>query len=284
MTQKRPGQLHSGRDVKFVTVDPSLAELWLATANTRNRPIDQSRIDEYTREMLTGQWRIADSALAFDREGVLLNGQHRLRAVVKSRTTQTFIVLEGADPEDQHVMDVGKARKAGQQLHIQGWRNSTAAAAIVRALLRWHAGDFTIRFRPTIAEISTFANSHAARLEVATDTAMRVCRQVPLSRALVGAVAFTAYDLAVERPTDLPAAHVQAFFDSLETGANMPANHPIIVLRNRAVRVKIDKLRWTELEQLYALVRTWNADRKGERYSKIQIPTDGVKPHHLKLK
>lgn len=276
--------IHNGRELRLVTVDEKLAELWLSTANVRNRPIDRSRVDEYRRAMATGGWKMSNDMIAFDRDGVLINGQHRLQAVVESGTTQTFAVLEGADQTDQDVMDVGKARKAGQQLHIRGWKNSSAAAATVRALLRWKVADFGPNFRPTIAEISDFANRHAARLEIATDAAMRVCRTVPLSRGLVGATAFSAYDLAVERPNDLPATDVQSFFRSLESGADMPANHPIMVLRQRAIRVKIDKLRWTEQEQLYALCRTWNADRKGERYTKIQMPADGIKPTHLILK
>jgi hypothetical protein len=275
--------IHDGRELKLVTVEPALAELWLATANTKNRPLDQSRVDEYARAMLTGQWRLSNDALSFDKNGVLLNGQHRLRAVAKSRTTQVFAVLEGAEPEDQNVMDVGKGRKAGQQLHIQGWRNSGAAAAIVRALLRWGDNGFQVRFRPTIAEISEYANRNSSRLEVATDTAMRVCRTVPLSRALVGAVCSRAYDLAVDKPTDLPVAHVEAFFTMVETGANMPANHPIMVLRARAIRHRVESIRWADEEQLYAIIRTWNADRKGERYTKLQLPVT-INPDHLKLK
>lgn len=275
--------LHNGRELKLITVDRKLAELWLAS-NVRNRPVDRSRVDEYRRAMATGKWKLSNDMLSFDRDGVLINGQHRLQAVIESNTSQTFAVLEGADRHDQDVMDVGKARKAGQQLSIRGWRNASAAAATVRALLRWQVADFGPKFRPTIAEISEFADRHSARLEVATDHAMRVCRAVPLGRGLVGALAFAAYDLATERPNDLPASDVQGFFLALETGANMPANHPIMVLRQRANRVKIDRLRWTELEQLYALVRTWNADRKGERYTKLQMPADGIKPTHLKIK
>ncbi len=279
--------LHDGRELKMITVTPQLAKLWLSTANTRNRSLDRGRVGEYAKAMADGRWRLSNDCLSFSRDGVLLNGQHRLHAVATSGLTQVFAVLEGAEDDDQNVMDVGKARKAGQQLQIHGWKNGNIAAAVVRALLRWHGAQLQ-NYRPTVDEIAQFASRHAARLEISTDVAARVARRVPLSRAWVGAVCFTAYDLAVERPDQLPAEQVGEFFALLETGAEMPADHPVMVLRDRAIRYKANALssrrvRQTEEEQLHDLVRTWNGFRKGERYSKLQPPREGITIDRLKL-
>lgn len=277
----------AGRTLRLLTVEPSLARLWLETANTRNRRMDKARVAEYVKAMREGHWKLSNDAIAFDSDSVLINGQKRLQAVVDSGLTQVFAVMEGCDPEDQNVMDVGQARKAGQQLQIQGWKNGNVAAAIVRALLRWHGAGMQGTYRPSIDEIARFADNHRARLEVATDVAARVGRKVALSRALVGALCFTAYDLAVESPATVPAEVVAEFFDLLETGANMPADHPIMVLRDRVARYQRPgsrSINQSDAEKLYDLVRTWNAHRKGERYRKLQPPKDGITADKLKLK
>lgn len=285
----KPPSQRAGRSVRVLTVEPQIASLWLKTANTRNRRMDKARVAEYVKAMRESRWQLSNDAIAFDHDGVLLNGQKRLQAVVDSGLTQTFIVMEGCDPDDQNVMDVGQGRKAGQQLTIHGWKNGNVAAAIVRALLRWHGAGMSGNYRPSIDEIARFAANHSARLEVATDVAARVARKVPLSRSLVGALCFTAYDLAVANPVQVPAEVVAEFFEMLETGANMDTDHPVMVLRDRAIRYKTNSLgsrrvAQTDSEQLYDLVRTWNGHREGERYRKLQPPKGAITPDKLKLK
>lgn len=275
---------YNGRTVRLLTVNPKLAQTWLDSVNTRNRSINPRRVDEYARAMMSDKWVIGNDAIVFDHGGQLVNGQHRLSAVVKSKTTQVFVVIEGVDPEDQNIMDAGMARRAGQQLHIAGWKNGSTVASISRVLLRWNTGSMLSEYRPTIQEISLFAGMWPTRLEVSTEHAMRVCRRVELSRALVGAAAFTAYALAAAEPERLTVEAVAEFFELLETGANMPADHPIMVLRDRAGRYRRERIKQSEANQLYDLVRTWNAHRKGERFVKLQSPPGGViTPKHLTM-
>ncbi|MDF2748436.1 MAG: hypothetical protein K0S98_2723, partial [Propionibacteriaceae bacterium] len=250
---------YNGRTVRLLTVNPKLAQTWLDTVNTRNRTINPRRVDEHARAMMAGAWVLSNDAITFDTDGKLLNGQHRLSAVVKSNTKQVFVVVEGADPEDQNIMDSGMARRAGQQLHIAGWKNGSTVAAIARVLLRWNTGSMLTAYRPTIQEIAIFAGTWPTRLEVATEHAMRVCRRIELNRALVGALAFTAYGLAASEPERLTVEQVAEFFQLLETGANMPADHPVMVLRDRATRYRRERIKQPEAAQLYDLVRTWNA-------------------------
>lgn len=275
---------YDGRTVRLLSVSPKLAQTWLDSVNTRNRSINPRRVDEHARAMAAGTWVISNDAIAFDNEGQLINGQHRLSAIVKSNTTQMFVVIEGADPEDQNIMDSGMARRAGQQLHIAGWKNGSTVAAISRVLLRWNTGSMLTGYRPTIQEIALFAAAWPTRLEVSTEHAMRVCRRIELTRALVGALAFTAYGLAAAEPERLTVEQVAEFFQLLETGANMPADHPVMVLRDRATRYRRERIKQSEAAQLYDLVRTWNAYRKGERYGKLQQPPNGViTPKHLTM-
>ncbi len=96
----------------FVNVTPPLAEMYLER-NGRNRNIRPDVVSNYARDMSAHRWQITGEAIKLDADGNLLDGQHRLRAVIKSGETVTMLVIEGLPPEAQRVMDSGKPRTAG---------------------------------------------------------------------------------------------------------------------------------------------------------------------------
>lgn len=49
-------------------------------------------------EMQDGKWKLNGKTICFDRTGRLLNGQHRLSAVVRSGVSLTTVVVRGLDP------------------------------------------------------------------------------------------------------------------------------------------------------------------------------------------
>lgn len=81
---------------QIIKVNPSLAEEWLKT-NTFNRLVSKGSVERYARDMASGNWRLNHQGIAFDSEGVLVDGQHRLFAVIKSGVTVEMMVTFGAD-------------------------------------------------------------------------------------------------------------------------------------------------------------------------------------------
>lgn len=66
-------------------VTPEMAKAWLLK-NPENRPIEEDRVSEYADKMRRGEWKEkmhGGSPLIVMKEGELINGQHRLMAVVK---------------------------------------------------------------------------------------------------------------------------------------------------------------------------------------------------------
>ncbi len=75
--------------VSIVAVTPDTARRWLQR-NGINRPLRDYRINLYASEMVAGRWTVDASAICFDSQDRLLNGQHRLHAVVRSNRTIHF--------------------------------------------------------------------------------------------------------------------------------------------------------------------------------------------------
>ena len=66
-------------------VTPKMAERWLSN-NPENRPIEENRVCKYAEKMIRGEWKekpLDGTPLIVMQEGELINGQHRLMAVLK---------------------------------------------------------------------------------------------------------------------------------------------------------------------------------------------------------
>ena len=69
-------------------------------------------IARYAAAMQRGDWMLSNDVICITTDGILLNGQHRMNAVVVSETSQDFWVWEGCPPDAQMVMDMGNKRDA----------------------------------------------------------------------------------------------------------------------------------------------------------------------------
>ena len=86
-----------GLTVEVETVSPEEAAKYLEH-NAKHRKIKEKKVDAYMKEMQDGKWQLNGKVLIFDANGRLLNGQHRLSAVVKSGVPLTVLVVRGVDP------------------------------------------------------------------------------------------------------------------------------------------------------------------------------------------
>lgn len=95
---------------RLVTITPAMAAEWLK-CNTNNRPLKMQVVESYRRDMLAGAYRVTHQGIAFDRHGVLLDGQHRLRAIVAAGIAVTMLVTTGLEPEARLVVDTHAKRQ-----------------------------------------------------------------------------------------------------------------------------------------------------------------------------
>ena len=110
-------------------VDPTRAEAIL-TGNTDNRPVDQARVNKYAKQMAAGLWKESSAELVQIAEnGRLIDGQHRLKAIIQSGVTVTMTVVDGCDASTFDVIDTGKTRTHNDVFSIAGLPKGTAPLA-----------------------------------------------------------------------------------------------------------------------------------------------------------
>jgi hypothetical protein len=192
----------AGMFTQVVDVTPALAAEWLKL-NSGNRPISKSNLQSIVNDMRAGHWNLTHQGIAFDQSGALIDGQHRLLAVVQTGLTVKMLVCYGADRATFSCIDGGRKRTAADAVAIRGIENANAVAALARALLIGIG-----RATPTRSQIDRVCVSCHDTLQ----------RYVPVSRvatAPVGA-AFVKASLAHWRGVDEAAARLVdlAFPDS----------------------------------------------------------------------
>lgn len=111
-------------------IGPNEAVAYLGRNTDRNRRLRPHLVAVYAKDMSEGNWRLSNDAICFDRDGVLINGQHRLKAIVISGTSQQFFVIRGMDPLAFEYIDIGPSRTMADVLTIKGQKNANAVAAI----------------------------------------------------------------------------------------------------------------------------------------------------------
>lgn len=112
-------------------ITPQMAQEMLSH-NTTNRAASKRHVDFYADIMKSGEWELNGEAIKFAKDGSLLDGQHRLMAVVESDTPVLFLVVRGLDKEVFKTLDTGKKRSDCDVFSIAGVKNYTCLAAIVR--------------------------------------------------------------------------------------------------------------------------------------------------------
>src|SRR5690242_16345038 len=120
-----------GPSAVIVTVDPEMAQRWLGN-NPSNRNIRENLVDSYARDMAASRWEMTGEPIKFDQKDRLLDGQHRLKAVIKAGVAVQMMVVRGLDPRAQLVMDSGSRRTAADALQMDGRDHSVFLSAGAR--------------------------------------------------------------------------------------------------------------------------------------------------------
>lgn len=120
-----------------IDLTPEIAEDWLNHGNTHNRPILDTHVDYLASEMKARRWRLTHQGIAFSTNQVLLDGQHRLWAVVFSGVTVPMRVFVNEPPETMGVLDTGQRRRNDQILTLTAGLGEVSPSdlATLRAML-----------------------------------------------------------------------------------------------------------------------------------------------------
>src|SRR5882762_2800758 len=189
----------------IMTVGPDRASRWLEYNNSHNRDLRQYRVDQYTRDMLADRWHFNGESIQFDRDDVLLNGQHRLWAIVESGCPQKFVIVRGLDRSAQKTMDQGNKRPPAEQLHLVGIPVGNTVAAAIRTFLRWEQGKFfgdQVKLKTSTSEVVEWAQRNGESVELIRGFISAGLKRTPAPPSIVLATALKFHRIEYDEAAD----------------------------------------------------------------------------------
>jgi hypothetical protein len=239
-------------------ISPDQARRYLA-ANTSNRNIRRELVKVYARDMAEGRWKDNGETIKFSKDGVLIDGQHRLEAVVQANVTISMVVVRGLNADVQATIDAGAKRTAGDALKLRGEMYGRTLAAVARRCLIWEASDRKdmdpSHRSVSHQEVIDYVAAHPD-LQNATDFAQHITGSRPAPLSVMG---FSYWALAQISQDD-----ADLFFEGLTTGVNLTPGNPVLALRNRLLDVRYRRYSAQDDREKVALIfKGWNFFRAG---------------------
>ncbi len=121
-----------------IRVTPEIAYEWLTKNYHQNRPIKPSHVAYLADEMRAGRW-LSDhpDAILFDEDGEMIEGQHRITAVVESECTVMMRVETGVQKSLYPYLDSGLVRSLADRVRFDD--NHKRNRIIIQLLNFFHA-------------------------------------------------------------------------------------------------------------------------------------------------
>lgn len=239
----------------------------LLKKNNMNRLLRKNDLNEYARQMVAGLWKEeTGEAIKIADDNTILDGQHRLQALILANISLRFMVITGLDKSVFTVLDSGIKRSSGDILHIAGIHDSNNVAAGIRKYVILKSGRVLGRTTNASTKYSSseILSAYLSRIKF-WDAATLMSNQwydkskriLPKSE-FMGLYAFL-FDI---HPDD-----AFVFMSSLADGLNLESNNPIYLLREKLLMAKLNT-RFNLLNTIKTalIIKAWNAFRNKQTF------------------
>lgn len=254
-------------------IDPDIARVYLTKNIEHNRKITEWKVDQYGQDMRDGKWVPTSATIKFDEDGHLIDGQHRLLAVVDADVTVPMAVSWGEPRDAVYVIDTGMSRTGAASLTVAGVTTAGAGPqiaatanvlqAIENGLFRHAMSSLGRQERLTNQQMVEYVRPRVDGLVEGNHKAKQAYRNLPMNQSVLAA----AY--IIFKRIDPEAA--DEFYRLIAEGVSQGTGDPILTLTRRVTGDRMSGRRTLQSTALFMLFRTWNAWRDGEKMNKIQI-------------
>jgi hypothetical protein len=241
-------------------ITPAKAKEWLKQNDACNRNLRDAVVRRYAMDMSAGKWLYTGEAIKFSVGGTLLDGQHRLSAIVRSGATVTMLVVYGLPMESVLAMDSGSRR--------QTWENITRAPLGMpdpKVVVSWCARARILQGEgvgaPSAETVRQWYEDNKEHVQALLKIRSSNITRIGLA-SVWGAIAFV-------RP--LNPEKVDAFARKIYRGENLRCDDPVFPLREHLVRTNGSES-GNNMEMSLRTLAALRATLEGRRMSRTVAP------------
>jgi len=247
-------------------ITPEQAKEWLDKKNTRNRILSMDRAAMYAADMINGDWQKTHQGIAFYDDGVLADGQTRLKAIVIANKPITMMVSFGLEQHAAIGIDAHRMRTTANQIEIHGGATWLGKNEISTARLMLQIAGKPNNISAT--QLVEYCNSKKPIIEFSTNnmrTNSRHLATASIKAAIASAVPFE------------PADRLKEFCKVLTSGVMKTDNDiAAIRLRERFLQdgAHFQSSRTSRIESVKLTQKAINLFCSNKQVKRIHIPTD----------
>lgn len=256
--------------MRTVTITPDMASR-LLQMNIKNRPLEFNRAVRLSEAIKRGEWKLNGDTIRISETGIVLDGQHRLKAIELSGCSVQTILVEGLPDCVFNTIDTNaKSRTASDVFAIEGEKNYVALASTLVLLYKYQnfGSPYSGSIYPTSQQVElTLKNNPEIRDAINKCASKKWIRRYVVSSA-------AAFALYVFRIFNEEMAN--SFFEKLETGAGLDSDSPILLLRDRLIFEEKDKK--TAISKKYKMALIFKAFKcymNGQTLKILKVRMDG---------
>lgn len=256
--------------INKVTITPADAERMLKL-NTSNRPVNWNHVRYLAREMSLGRWKLNGDTICMS-DAKLIDGQHRLLAIIQSGVTIQAMLVEGLASDVFDTKDVGRRRSASDTLAVRGEVETKNLAAALAVVDKYLTGRMNQCVRYSNADIEELLENHPGVRESIGKT--RETKKLLPKSVLTGC-----HYLFAQKDQDA----ADKFVSSLISGKDLNEGDAIYLLRERLMNNALAKAKLRAEYIMALLIKAWNYCRVGASVRQLRFRQEGDCPESFPI-
>lgn len=258
------------KEARVEEITPKRA-IQLLKRNSKNRKLNIRTVSYYADQMERGEWIVTGQGISLSTDGDIIDGQHRLSAIVKSGKTVSMFVFYDMDPKSFDRYDVGKTRSAGDIFQIDGVKNAHNISSMIKYYQQIGMKEKQAEF--SVIQLKLTRHELLAKYHEGPDFWQEICRltlrgwnhfRLYNSGFLGGFYAHVVLDKGYSLDS------VKAFNDELHQ-LSPEKNVSTFNLRTVLIRDAMSMKRYTPSVKRAFLTKCWNAYFKNEEVKTYKI-------------
>jgi len=251
-------------NVSVERIGPEQARVYLRSNIRKNRKLTDLHLCFLAEQMKLGKWYSNGDSIRFDSDGCLIDGQHRLNAIIKSKTTQEFVVVRDLSEEAFVTIDTGtKVRSIADHLSIIGVNYSIAVGSALALMAQYENNRLShIKKIPVKRLMEMYYKNRGI------SDGTKILSKKNVKNIMKGSIVLLIYYYF----SKVNKSAAEYFFEILETGMTRDGMvNAVTVLRDQLYKIKMSKNSNYKINRGYELaiaIKAWNkfVEAKTPRY------------------
>jgi hypothetical protein len=250
-------------------VTPELAKVYLST-NKQNRNVKERKLLRFAHDIMLDKWKEdTGETMKFSKCGRLIDGQHRLLAIIKANKAIYLHISEGHDYSIFDVLDTGTSRSVSDAFNIAGVKMANTIPSIIVTYNWLKNGSMTARvINPTssnqILEQYNLDVEHWNNMAKSAHNLYLYINKIVAPSTIGGTYAYL---------FDINAVKANLFFNQLCSGYGIE-NDSITLLRNQLTKDKLSMYKMSTQMKFAFIIKTWNAYVSNKTIKQLKFNPD----------